>query len=182
MTPSSIPSQLSQSVFRWCEPYITRAVHAWPQETVFTPAEMLDLKGNRLSPHTFIARMRDAVVSVKRFGWTPTTVDVVKLSAMAGTFVLAFTPDGSVTWRQKGQRGRPSGAVTAVPEEDQSSSVWNNPTDDEVRALALLLDSGRLQGPYTLGCTLSAETVMSLENEFNVAVMVDGMKRETIIT
>lgn len=188
----SIPSHLSEHVFRWCEPFIARAVKAWPQETRFTPDEMRTLDGVKVSPNTFSARMRDAVTSLRRFKWD-TTIDTVKLSAMVGHYVIAFASDGTVWWKAKGHKeaGRPTNvAVDAAgrpfPEfgtfEDKEQAPWRDVTEDEVRALALLLDKGRLSGSFTIDTVLPDETVSALENEFNVSVMVDLTKSRTIIT
>lgn len=186
MTVFNPPPQLSEHTFRWCEPFIALAVVRWPEETRFDPREMTDLKGSRLSPNTFAARMRDAIVSLKRFGWT-TTVDTQKLSAMTGSFVISYAPDGAVWWKARGRRGRPS---MLTKEGDKGYMIdagiqripWQECSDSEVRALALLLDKERLTGPFILNRLLSNEMVTTIQNEFAVVITLVQEKGQTIIT
>lgn len=184
---TSIPSHLSESVFRWCEPFITRAVKSWPEETRFSPEEMTDLEGRRLSPHTFAARMRDQVVGVLRFNWE-TTVDKEKLRAMTGTFVIAFAPDGSVWWKTRGKKGRPSNLTQETRElgfqidAEVKRTPWGGVSEDELRALALLLDKQRLVGPFTIAFVVPEETREALMAEFAVSVTVDEEKKLTFLS
>jgi len=182
-----IPYQLTEENFRKYEPFITRAVNAWPQETEFVRDEMKDAKG-LISPHTFAARMRDAILSFKRYSWTPTTIDIPKLQAMTGQFSIAFGEGGSVWWKAKGKRGRPptdpqkARAQGFAIDADVDRKPWKEVTEDEVRAVALLLDKGRLTGPIVFDGLLPHETKETIEAEFNVVLTWDHENRKTIIS
>lgn len=177
----NLPPQLSEGTFRVYEPHIDRAVRAWPTETSWSPSAMTDLAGRRLSPHTFVARFRDAVVSLKRFGWD-TYIDTAKLRSMSGAHVLAYDADGTVWFRARGRRGRPLEQVAPAPSGASPAPPWAHPSDDELRALCLLLSCGRLVGPFTLSTQVPAETIKALEAEFNVALVWDDAVGVTVVS
>lgn len=184
---SQPPPQLSESVFRWCEPYITRAVNAWPEETRFAPEEMVKLDGYRVSPNTFAARMRDAVTSVIKYGWD-TTINVPRLKEMTGLYSVSYAEDGSVWWKHRGRQGRPTNMTPLVRSQGfmvdagVARAPWKDVTEDELRAVALLIDKQRIEGPFTITGLIPHETGQSLMAEFAVSVMWDHEKNFTTIS
>jgi len=183
----SLPSHLSERTFRILEPHIFRAVKRWPDETQFARADMQGEGGALLSPHTFAARFRDALTSLKRFGWT-TDIDTVKLWSITGSFVVAFANDGTVWFKARGRRGRP----TELTQEARALGVsagaylvtepWLNPSQEELDALCLLITPGRIVGPVILSTLVDAEACASLEATHNVAVVVHTEHQQTVIT
>ncbi len=183
---SNLPPQLSEATFRFYEPFINSAVKRWPEETQWHHDVMKNEEGKTVSPHTFIARFRDALVSLKRFGWT-TYIDTNKLWSIAGKHCCAYGEDGSVWFKERGRRGRPLDMVDEARKHNHPAAApvvqsWRTPSDDEVRALALLIDGGRLVGPFLLHTQLNDETITALENEFNVAFVWDDLQKVTIVT
>jgi hypothetical protein len=180
--------QLSEATFRTYEPFIHRAVKAWPEETRFAPTDMVNEKSGRpLSPNTFAARMRDSVVSLHRFGWT-TYIDIEKFRTMFGTFSVAFDSDGSVWFRNRGRRGRPlvfagERVDPSLPTTASASPTWPDGwTIEEVEAVCRLIHHARVNGPITLTGILLDEHVHSLMSTFNVGIHVDANNNRTIIT
>ena len=178
-TPS-IPSHLSESLFRVYEPHITRGVERFPEETEYGRELFRGVDGRPVSGNTFVARFRDAVASLQRFGWSPTTVDVAKLWSIAGQFSVAIDPStGSVWFRQRVQVRRPpsfirearaNGVTPWSPGDD--GTTWNAPTIFEIDALVLLIHTKRLSGPIVLApapSELTPEAVTTFEANYNVA-------------
>ena len=184
---SNLAPQLSEPTFRIYEPHIARAVKEWPNETQFTNEAMTDLNGKRLSPHTFVARFRDALVSLKRFGW-PTYVDTNKLWSMAGQHCCAYAPDGTVWFKWRGRRGRPMDLVgeardRMAPVDPQLVVEWHPPiTEEDLHALATLIGSGKVVGPVILHVQVPAETVAALEATNNVVFHWDEGRKVMVVT
>lgn len=184
-TPVHIPSYLSESTFRTYEPYIARAVAAWPEETSFTTFVTPD--GKKLSANTFVARFRDAITSLRRFGWETTAVDLTKLASIMGDFCLTLDPQGVVWFRHKTKQGRPpefrSETVAMYPEKGAKAvrEVWQKWTLAEVNALCQLLDTGRLVGPFVVEGQVDAGEITRLEGLHNVSFTYDPTKNQTII-
>ncbi len=176
----SIPSNLSERTFRTYEPFITQGVLAFPKETKFDP-NVIGVSGN-----TFAARMRDSIVSLKRFKWE-TMVDCQRLWDITGQFVIAQDKDG-VWFRGKGQRGRPSNLTSEARERnpaidaDVVRTPWKDTTYEEQRALCVLLHSGRLVGPFVLTGLVPERDITDWETEYNVAFVVDTERNLTIVT
>lgn len=179
---SNLPSQLSESTFRTYEPHISRAVRDWPKETQWHPNDMVGLNGQRLSPHTFVARFRDSLVSLKRFAWT-TYVDTPKLWSISGQYCCSYAPDGTVWFRARGRRGRPLDMVQEARERmEMVVPEWEAPTQEEVRALCLLIDAKRINGPIVLRTQLPDDMITSLEGEFSVGIVWHEDRKVTVVT
>lgn len=191
-TPSNavVLSNLSESSFRFYEPHLRKAVAAWPEETEFRGEHFRTETGYPLSPNTFAARMRDAIVSLHRFGWE-TTIDTKKLWAIRGEFSVAFGADGQSVWfRRKGRRGRPSQLVTEARKEgapvlgdaDLVRTPWEDATWAEIEAVCLLITTKRLTGPIFLSRALLSAECDNLLSRFDVGLTPDTAKNQTIIT
>lgn len=189
--PNNLPSHLSERTFRVYEPALTRAVAAFPSETSFPRENFRMENGSLLSINTIVARFRDATVSLKRFRWE-TTVDCDKLWRITGEYMIAPDPSGTSVWfRNKQRRGRPSdltaearqrGAGTgAGPSTVMPPTTWQNWTEDEVRAVCLLINANRVTGPFVLRGEVSPELVNTFEQTMNVSLTFDQERNETII-
>lgn len=189
----STPTNLTEKLYRYFEPHLNLAVTNWPKETFFDlsiiPAEV------RYAPTTFVARFRDAVISLKRFGWE-TYVDVAKLSAMSGEFIINIDPQtGFIHFRRKQPRGRPIlasvGKVsvsTPTPVQHPSSAMsvvpWKDITGGELESLALLLANGRIQGPVLVEGDVRqrfGEDVTVYERNMDVAFTWDEKRGVTVV-
>lgn len=184
-TPLYLPNDLSEANFRRYEAFLTQAVQSFPGETQFTIPP-------GTAPTTFVARFRSATLSLRRFSW-PTTVDTAKLVAIAGQYSIAFdstTIPPTVWFRLKHRAGRPSHLINdarvLAPQVESSialsKTVWQNVSPDELHALCLLLHGVRLYGPVVVDGLVNDAVILSLEGQFNVALVCDKVKNQTIIT
>lgn len=188
-TPFNPPPQLSEATFRTYEPFIHRAITAWPEETRFTREEMINSSSGRpLSPNTFAARMRDSVTSLRRFGWE-TYIDLAKFASIFGQFSVAFDTDGSVWFRNRGRKGRPlvfageAAKPSTVPEPVEAAHLsWSEWEPDDVRALCRLLHTRKFPGTVILTGALLPNFVTELELAYNVGIFVDTATNRTVIS
>ena len=181
----SLPSYLSENTFRCYEGHIKRAVDNFPNETEFPRQVQCDLHGVQLSGNTFAARFRDSLVSVMRFGWE-TNIDTAKLRSIAGQYAVAYAPDGSVWFRQKGKRGRPSQLVQenrAITGAAQAATpVWSDVLAIELAAVALLISRSRLTGPFLVSGQVDPAVSSELEDQYGVSFVYDATNKTTVIT
>lgn len=197
-TPSSPPivePRFSEASFRNYEPFIARAVTLWPAETQFHQGEMVDVRGRPISPHTFVARFRDAITALKKFGYETNTVDTTKLWSITGSFTVAYGTEGSVWFRNKQLRGRPTGltqqgrAAGLIPQKNNDSAfpsetlklVWSSWTIDDLRALCQLITTGIAVGPVVLKGSLPADDIEKLETTYNVTITANPSDSTLIV-
>jgi hypothetical protein len=182
----NIPSYLSEHTFRTYEPHIARGVSAFPQETQFTTVDFKDPSGRPLSGNTFAARFRDSITSLKRFKWETALVDVNKLWSISGQFAIAYASDGTVWFRNKGKKGRPTHLIQEAREKAQSLVLpvneWSSWTPNEIEAVCLLIHTGKLSGPIILAGVVSPEDSTPYEQSLNVVFTYDPVNNKTIIT
>lgn len=186
MSHVNLPPQLSEATFRTYEPYLNRAIKAWPDETRFTREEMVNEKTQRpLSPATFAGRMRDAVVSLHRFGWE-TYIDREKFVSIFGTFSVAMDADGSVWFRNRGRKGRPLTFAGEAPAETSVTPdapvVWSEWEADDIRALCRLLHSRKFPGTVIAKGVVPSTLIADLETSFDVGIFVDTPNNQTVIS
>lgn len=181
MTQQALPYQLTEESFRKYEPFIKQAVKNAPLETSFSVPD-------GLSVNTFVARVRDAIVSLKRFRWD-TTIDVEKLWTLSGKYIWSIDPGGEKIWfREKQKRGRPleyaaeAHTRQAAQAGASISSVWTNLQVGEIDSLALLIHNQRITGPVYVEGQLPEELTSRLSSLFDVAFTFDTTKNQTIIT
>lgn len=184
-TPRSIPSHLSERLFREYEPFIMRAVNAFPTETSFT------VPANR-SPATFLARFRDAILSVKAFKWQ-TTIDMDKLWRMSAerTFALRHGElnGTSVIWfGNRIRQGYPNGLLSEAREYTASNPArigavpLRDITEDELRAFVILLHGRHLAGSWSTPTAFPADLLTTLTSQYDVAIVRDENTGLTVIT
>lgn len=187
-TPSptgNVPSHLSEKLFREYEPFIMRAVNAFPTETSFT------VPSGR-SPHTFLARFRDAILSVKNFRWS-TTIDMDKLWRMSAERkfalrhgVLNGTP---VVWfGNRIRQGAPNGLISEAREYVASNPArigavpLRDITEEELRALVVLLNGRHITGSWSTPTTFPSDLISTLTLSYDVAIVRDENTGLTVIT
>lgn len=170
--------RLTKDVFlRWkdhLEHAITNAEKTPPQESQFgIPKDM--------SPNTFARCLRDARQAVEQFGYDPALQH--RYAALGPKFVFSLSPDGQSVWfRERGAPGRKPQGVAAmrtrsaprVPE-----VVTPLPDESELRAICLLINSGRINGPFEFTGQVRQEFADEMETAYNLAFHYDS---ETNIT
>jgi len=181
----SIPSHLSEKIFREYEPFIMRAVNAFPTETSFTvPSDR--------SPATFLARFRDAILSVKNFKWQ-TTIDMDKLWRLSAERKFALRHgviNGSpVVWfGNRIRQGVPNGLLSEAREYTASNPArigavpLRDITEEELRALVVLLNGRHLAGSWSTPTAFPFELISQLTLSYDVAISRDEITGLTVIT
>lgn len=184
-----LPHHLSESSFRIYEPFLTLGVRNFPDETSWDVGLLRQLNPDiKIGPATFVARFRDAVVSLRRFHWQ-TTVDVAKLISIAGKFSITIQPGTSILWfKHKGHQGRPmelkvDANVRAADGSASASFVpWKDATLEEIEALCLLITHNRLVGPYIVEQQFRQAEMDHFATRWNVALTWDAERKVTVIT
>lgn len=192
----NIPSQLTESAYLVFEPHLLRALRAWPTETEFPTAIQYGQHNVKVSGSTFAARFRDAIVSVQRFQWethdesgNPNPFILEKLRSIAGTYAVGFDPagSGSVWFRARGRKGRPSALVTEnreagyLGQATPDRTAWKNTTYDEQKAVCVLIHHGRMEGPVVVEGEIPVEAITEFEGSYNVAITFDSTNNKTVI-
>lgn len=172
ITPGEfLESRMTEQMFRRFEPLLTKAVDAFPNETSFTvPPDM--------APTTFLARFRDARLSLLKYNWQPTTVNRDKLIQIARSHTISRDEITGLVWfRAKHARGRPKELVTEAMTQMATASspidrVWSNWSVEELRAACLLLSSKRLTGPIILrGAEIPDSIINDLLADFDISIV-----------
>lgn len=149
MSSPTLPSHLSESMFRRYEPLIAEGLKNFPKATKFTPGPEIGLT-------TFTARFRDAITSFRRYSWSTTLIDVDKFANVVGSFVIRSDADGGCVWFcQRQAAGRAPAGVTVDPTSVPTSNVrptgiLSQVTPEEIAAFCLLLNNQRIVGPILI--------------------------------
>jgi hypothetical protein len=176
-----LPSHLSEATFRRYESFIATAVANAPTDTSFTIPD-------GVAPTTFVARLRDATFSLKKFNWSPTSVDLTKLWTLTGKMVWSYDSATKLIWyRERQPRGRPSELTSEANSHikaltSAASIRWESWTEAELRALCMLLHTKKLIGPYILKGEVNQFLLTDLESSHDVSFVIDTQSNETILT
>lgn len=136
-----------------------------------------------MAPTTFVARFRSAIVSYRNFGWANSPIDPVKLKEISGYFSISRDYKTEKVWfRVKHRAGRPLEAKQALQETGPKIESWDGLTVDELSALCYLIHRGRIRGPVVTNTKFDVTTVNSYEALYNVAIVYDKERNETVIT
>ena len=148
----STPSRLREQNFRRFEQSFDTALKQYPHPIII---EIPDL-----SPRTIAARCRDAMLSHQQFKWTaPFHYEATKR--------LKVYEKGNIIWLGgKDPEDKPSPEAAQIVL-NNSTPEW---TEAEIRALALLLSSAKIQGPITLNQVVDPLLISHLESSFNVSL------------
>jgi len=186
--PTYIAPHLREHIFRTYEPYLHAAVTAWPDPTWFeVPAT--------IATATFVANLRNAVVSLIRYNWT-TVVNLEKLKSIESPrlFVINFDETEKKVWFRSPKApvaqafkssigsGDPRPATTSISASMQSLVPWRDHTQEEISALCLLIDRQRVIGPFVVAGEVGEALVESLQTQYNVALVYDETMKQTVIT
>ena len=164
-------------MFRRYEPLLKTAVDAFPNETSFSVPD-------GISPTTFVARFRDARLSYLKFNWA-SNIDRDKLLSITGKYTISLdNSSGKVWFRQKQSRGRPSELISES--RTHTSNVpavqrWDSHTPDELQAACLLITSRKLSGPIVIAGEVPSDLILTLSTSFDVSLVYDSTKNETIL-
>lgn len=185
MNHTFIAPHLREHIFRTYEPLLTVAVSAWPEATSFTvPRDV--------SPATFVANLRNSIVSVKRFSWS-TSIDLPKLLSIETPrqFVVVFDEVEKLVWFRSPKKPQARGMEStvgrkierALPSSSSSSLVpWRDWTETELDALCLLIDKQRITGTFILDGAVAQHSIDQLQLAYNVAIVFDATLNQTVIT
>lgn len=188
----AIAPHLREPIFRAYEELLTTAVASWPKPTSFT------LPPN-VASSTFLANFRNSIISLKRYGWTPTTVDRSKLLAIETprAFIVTYEPDGKLWFRSPRERVvKPVVSSSSVerapsprPVTDTSitpiaSSLvpWRDWTEADLEAACLLIDKQRITGPILLVGRVDEARTNHFMSIYNIAFVYDEERDTTILT
>lgn len=188
---NTIPHHLSESIFRHFEPHITLAVRNWPEETCFD-LDLTPTGEKKYSPATFVGRFRDSILSLQRFKWEPTTIDVAKLWTLSAekAFTVWWEAGTSKIWFKHRRRpGRPSHLVgearalvgdRSFDPPPPSVVLHKDLTREELLSFCVLIANRRLEGPVRYeGRPPADDDAVRL---WDVAFTWDEGKNITIIT
>ncbi len=92
METKNLPHRLRESSFRSYEIVIAKIVKYFPAQVVLTEV----CKTTGLSPLTFSARLRDAKLSLLKFKWPTTIIDMKKFNEFHDQMVIAHTSDDNI--------------------------------------------------------------------------------------
>jgi hypothetical protein len=189
MPRTLIPHQLSEAVFRFYEPYIREGVDRFPGEVAWD-ISLLPVSDRR-APTTFVGRFRDAITSLRKFSWQ-TDINVAKLLQISGHYCIWWEPGTYKVWfKNRSHSGKPvhHNLAAIIPVDERAAAMqasvvpWRDATEEEMKALCTLLNSGKLTGPYELQKPLDDESMKALRMQFdNVSVQVDIDRKVTIFT
>jgi hypothetical protein len=145
--------------------------------------------GKALAPTTFAARMRDAIVSLQRFGWE-TYISTDKFVQIFGQFQIVAGDDGSVWFRNRLRRGRPlslvdaneKGAIHPGPNGLALVSHWRGWTLAHVEAAAVLIHHGWATGHVQLEGEVPPNEIARLTSMYNIGLFFDPAQNKTILS
>lgn len=167
-------------MFRRYEPLIAEAVRNWPDATKFVPGPEIGLT-------TFTARLRDAVTSLRRFGWNTEQIDTAKFTEIGASSVVKADPTNECCWfchRTAAGRG-PSGLGVPsqfIPiEKLRPSGILENLTPTEITALCILLSNKRIIGPVVFLGRIPTDDVNSLLDAYDVGISYDELSNTTTL-
>jgi len=186
LSQRSVPPHLREHIFRSYEPFLTEAVAKWPTESGYSVPV-------GVASATFLANFRNAIVSLINYNW-PTTVDREKLLRIrnAREYIIRLGNDGAV-WFQSPKseiRTLSSTATTRLPQTATTSAQpplaqslvpWRDSTPQEITALCLLIDKGRITGPFIINEKVDDDLKEQLTTTYNVAIVHDEGKNLTTI-
>lgn len=184
-----IPHQLSEAVFRFYEPYIREGVDRFPQEVAWDIS--LLTPPNKKAPTTFVARFRDAITSLRKFSW-PTDINVAKLLQISGHYCIWWEPGTEKVWfKNRAHSGKPAhnNLKSIIPVDPIAAALqesvvpWRDATEGEIKALCVLLNSGKLTGPYEVHQIVDKDLIEVLRTlHDNISIQVDETRKVTIFT
>jgi len=139
---SYVHPRLGEDKFRFYEPYLTEALNRWPH-----PTEFLNFGG--MAKSTFVARFRDSLLGYRLNKWPAYTFDPARFAEVDPQACISIDTDGRVWYRSRKPVGRPQTGINTTLSAPPEHAL-DRLTTPELQALALLLNNGRLTGPFRL--------------------------------
>lgn len=194
------PHHLSEGLFRYFEPHLAEAVKNWPLDTEFDltriPAE------DRYATATFVARFRDSILSLRRYKWQTSLIDMEKFAALLAAadgplkmpkYFITSTDENHVWFRNRdnlgvGDRrvhhsiGRANLPTLASSPLASSAVLHKDITEEELLAFVVLLAGKRISGPIRVATQVAEETAQSLMAQWDVAFTWDEREKVMVIT
>jgi hypothetical protein len=168
--PGSSNWRLTREVFDRYAPFLRTAAVNWPSETSFAvPVGM--------SPNTFCRALRDARQALLAFVYNEELYNLhLPLATLA---VFSLDPAGTSVWfRARGTRGRTkkyTHEVVAHNHRQTEVKVSATPTPDELRAMCVLIKTGRLESPLQFRGRIDEQLISELELKHDVAFVWDDV-------
>ena len=147
------PSRLSQPAFERFRSTISNAADV---------GRTVEVTSTSLAPTTLAARLRDALLSYRKFHWGDTVPNVNWTSLSVYTdihgkvYLGKVPPNAEIKDDSKG--------IQIIP--NNISTAW---TDHELRALCLLISNHRISGGITIP-TISPLSISTLELDYDIAI------------
>ena len=162
---NELPHRFRESSFRRYEPFIARAIEAWPNAIKADPSLF------NIAQVTFACRCRDAITSLSNNKWD-TTVDMSKFEK--STLVVSERVDGTVLIGSKQGIANFAGMVKTMeitnPVPETTSERIFTLTTKEQKALLMELSSRRLLSPRLFVQGLTDQEVEQYQVEWDVAL------------
>lgn len=171
--PNDLPDRLSEKAFRRYEKWITLATELFPKSLVIGVHEC------PVKPTTFVARLRDAMVSFRTYNWPPNpSLDRNKFDRFYDKIRVVRYQHETRTIEIGGDKTVNSTppVVDIVPLADSVSTIVLKLTTLEQKLLVAELASNQLLKQDLHIDGLTADEVVFLENNFDVSITnnVDG--------
>lgn len=175
MNNDNLPFRLCESTFRRYEPLIAQAIRSSPEPVDFNPAP--------LRPTTAAARLRDSIISFRRFNWPNTSFSIEELDAAN---LMVRHNDNNVIIGTKIGRGHLGGESRAFlsPNHKRLDGL---PVDvevdsEDIEAFCRLLSRRLLSGPVILRKQALGEQAISiLESRYDIAITVNDQDHTLLI-
>ncbi len=160
MTNTILPTQ-TERCFRYYENSIATIVDNWPSLTIITPQE--------LSITTYVARLRDAIASLRKYHWT-TEIHMERFAEIAELIVCA--PRGDKIY------AGPATAIRALSKPRQEQPIFRVEGEETefvtnffeaIRMVARLAHARLLTRPVVVVWSV-AEQMTNLQNEYDIVV------------
>jgi len=175
-TPSSLPHRLRETSFRKYETVLAETVKRWPAPITVSPKEI------DLSPTTYSARFRDAILSLQQYQWADTVVDMARFCQIADDIVVSHQGDlviiGSAETVKPNTHFGGDWPINFVKHVEISSHEFsealNQPSVKLVEATLLGLHHRIIQGPIRFTNVDILDSLMSTwESEYDVSVTLE---------
>lgn len=179
----SLPYHLSEGSFRRFEKLIASAVESWPASTKFTTTPE-----SGMSTSVFVARLRDAITSFRRYGWKTEIINVEKFKEIGSAAVVRHDSVNDCAWfTQRKAAGRapaglsvPSSSIPTANKPGPSGQL-RDLTNEEFNALCLLASNGRISTPIIVFGEVDQGWIASASFLYDIGVTFDPSSNSTII-
>jgi hypothetical protein len=178
MSEAVLPSRLSEKSFRKYEHDIAKIANSWPSVVILRPT-----KG---SITTYVARLRDAILSLSQHRWPSTLVSQPIFDRIHPQLVVSHRgdcamagPRNEVVKYDKPDEPMKADAFTATPHSSSAFDLQCFPYD-AVKVVCHLASKRLLVGPVKV-FGLSSQQAGHLEESYDVALTLNADNSYTIV-